>query len=497
MLILAFSTLLFVYLAKGDFIEARETHNFKALLYQRKAVALILGGLLLAFTVYQIYPGYKSELSFFRLSWLKTSLTILFAFAISYFWFLFFRALDIFEQEQIKAIVLTFAMACCTVFLVFPLSDLLQGFGFAMGLSGWQDFVYCVLVIGVPEELVKILPFLLMLRFSKHINEPYDYILYGGVCALGFAFVENIMYLTKTQMYALTGRAFYASVSHIFDTAIICYSLAIAHYKKRSFWLAFVKGFALAALAHGFYDFWLLSDAFNYPLITILFFLGSIHVLVFMINNTLNISPYFRSERRLRTAKYKFYLTSYLVTLSIAGFLFILFTRSRELALSFAADTAFWQSYTLVYLVVSLSSLNIVHGYIMPWSSARNILLPFIKRYPNYLDLRVKLSPAGVQRSRAANLFADGLPVPGVLSKRVVVNGNYNWYVFTPTQFAAEWQPLGHQLVVCPAKFNNHLLNRKAQVFRCAFIRDEAGLGEVSLHSTQLRPVGNVWARVS
>jgi RsiW-degrading membrane proteinase PrsW (M82 family) len=496
MLLLAISVVLFIYLAKSDFIEARETHNLKALLYQRKAVGLIIGVLLLSFALYQLYPHYQSEVSFFKLNWLKTTFTVSFALAISYFWFLFFRALDIFEKEQTKALILTFVLACITLFLVYPISAFLQSLGFTLGSNGLHDFVYCVLVIGGPEELVKILPFLLMLRFSKHINEPYDYILYGGVCALGFAFVENILYLTRSGMFSLTGRAFYASVAHIFDTAIICYFMAIAHYKKRSQWLAFLKGFGLAALAHGFYDFWLISDFFKYPLVTIVFFLASIHVLVFMINNTLNISPYFHHERRLRQAKYKFYLTTYLVVLSAAGFVFILFTKSQDAALRFAADTAFWQSYTLVYLVVSLSSLNLVHGYLMPWSSPRNILLPLIRRYPNYLNLTVHLRVAGEQRSKAANLFADGLPANGILSKRVVVNGNFNWYVYTPEHFAQEWKPLGYQLIVCPARFRTHLLSRKAQIFRCAFIKEEEALGNVELRSTQLRAVGNVWLRV-
>ncbi len=492
MVLLGFSLLLFGYLAYGDYREAKETKNKKALRYQGIALLSVGGVLFLSWILYRTYPYYADMLSFFKGNVVRLSLTVVFAFAISYFWFVFFRALDIFEREKWAPILLTFVMACSTPFLVFPISAFLSDLGLALDGSFLSDFAYCVLGIGVPEELVKIIPFLLMLRFSKHINEPYDYILYGGACALGFAFVENVLYLTESSMFALTGRAFYASVAHVFDTSIIAYTLAIAHYKGKNQVLAFLKGFGIAALAHGFYDFWLISDSFNLPLITIFFFLASIHFLTMMINNTLNISPYFKPERRLRAAKYKFYLTAYLLLLCAAGFLYILFTKSPELAMRFAADTAFWQSYTLVYLVVSLTSLNIVHGHLMQWGNPRSLLLPLINRYPNYLELTVKLDAAGYNTtSKAIELLKSELPIEGVLSKRVVVEGNFNWYYFTSTHFPERWKPLGYQLIVCPARFRHHLLNGKIQTFRLAFVKNEKALGTVEFLPKDLRPLGN------
>ena len=51
-------------------------------------------------------------------------------------------------------------------------------------------FAYAVLVIGVIEELAKMIPFLLFVINFKEFDEPIDGIIYGSFIALGFAAVE-------------------------------------------------------------------------------------------------------------------------------------------------------------------------------------------------------------------------------------------------------------------------------------------------------------------
>ncbi len=470
MVLLAISLILLIYFGYGDFVEARETNNQKAQAYQRRSVTIIGILLFMGYGLYLIHPDISARLGIFQSNNARFTASIIFAFAISYLWFMFFRALDIFEREKSGPLIILFVLACVSLFLVFPIGDFLRGFGFALDGTFVGDFIYCVLVIGVPEELVKILPFLLMLRFTRSINEPYDYILYGGVCALGFAFMENIQYLNSSSMMALAGRALYSTVSHIFDTSIICYFLAIAHFKKKNSVLAFFKGFILAALAHGFYDFWVITESVSYPLLTIFFFLASIHVLVMMINNLINISPYYKPERMLRTAKYKFYLTTYLVAVLVLGFVFMLFSKGQEWAYAFARGAAFFDSYVLMYLVVSFTSLNVVHGYIMPLR-IKKMLLPLINRYPNYLGLKVRLSSAETSWTVRLDELSEQLPLEGVLTKRMVVGGNFNWYEVTIANMPLEWAELNYRIMIVPTKFNKHLFNGDPQHCRVALVK--------------------------
>ena len=48
---------------------------------------------------------------------------------------------------------------------------------------------------GLSEEIIKIIPVLIILKTTKFINEPIDYIIYSSISALGFAFIENIQYI--------------------------------------------------------------------------------------------------------------------------------------------------------------------------------------------------------------------------------------------------------------------------------------------------------------
>ncbi|MCB0779423.1 MAG: PrsW family intramembrane metalloprotease, partial [Flavobacteriales bacterium] len=91
-----------------------------------------------------------------------------------------------------------------------------------MALTGdlWDDLVYSVVAIGLVEEVVKLLPYLLIWRLTRQVDEPFDHLLYGSIAALGFAFMENTLYLESTRLTAVTGRALLASVAHMFDTSI-------------------------------------------------------------------------------------------------------------------------------------------------------------------------------------------------------------------------------------------------------------------------------------
>ena len=87
---------------------------------------------------------------------------------------------------------------------------------------------YAVLVIGLIEELAKLIPFLAIIVHFKEFDEPIDGIIYGSFLALGFAAVENIQYsqfLSSTQALA---RDFAGPVVHIVFASIWGYYIESA-----------------------------------------------------------------------------------------------------------------------------------------------------------------------------------------------------------------------------------------------------------------------------
>lgn len=116
-------------------------------------------------------------------------------------------------------------------------------------------YVYCVLVIGVIEEAVKILPFLLIVLRFREFDEPLDGIIYASFIALGFSALENIYYLdslTTAQAYA---RGFAGPVVHIVFASIWGYRIGKARLLGQPLLPVIAVSLAITALLHGSYDF--------------------------------------------------------------------------------------------------------------------------------------------------------------------------------------------------------------------------------------------------
>lgn len=109
----------------------------------------------------------------------------------------------------------------------------------------------------IPEELAKFFILWLFLRKNRHFNEKMDGIVYAVCVSLGFAALENIMYLTSNyEEWLVTGisRALFAVPGHFCFGILMGYYYSLAKFypcKRQSHWTL-----ALAApiLAHGAYD---------------------------------------------------------------------------------------------------------------------------------------------------------------------------------------------------------------------------------------------------
>lgn len=355
---------------------------------------------------------------------------------ISLSWFLYLRRLDHFEPEPFWPQLLVFAGACGTVFLAFPLTALMQSMGLNLYQDPVSDFLYCVVGIGLVEEVVKIIPFLILLRFSRHINEPFDYILYGSLCALGFAFVENTIYLYRYELFAVNGRALYASVSHMFDTSVVCYSMAIARfYRPRWRKKALPVGLAIAALAHGFYDYWLISpwvEALSD--VTVLFYLFTVYAWAVMKNNLMNLSNFFTIQQRIRPSDYKY--------TTVAGLLFsfalaavgIHLLSGQIQAGEFVRSSLIAGVFILVFITLTFSQIRLVSGYLAPFMPSGRLWASFRRALTaakgDELGERIEVGAFGRNAfEENQKKLAQVFPLKGTLDRNLVVDGQHFWYL--------------------------------------------------------------------
>jgi RsiW-degrading membrane proteinase PrsW (M82 family) len=113
-------------------------------------------------------------------------------------------------------------------------------------------FVYFLFCVGLIEELMKFLSVRIYPYRSKHFDEPMDGIVFGVAAALGFATIENLLFVSQSGVGNAVIRAIVSVPGHAFWGAIIGFYLGEAKVRGRSS-LA-LNGLVFAVLLHGLFD---------------------------------------------------------------------------------------------------------------------------------------------------------------------------------------------------------------------------------------------------
>ena len=143
-------------------------------------------------------------------------------------------------------------------------------------------------VIATVEELSKFLIINLFCIKNKFFTNPYDGIMYAACISLGFAFIENIMYIQNYGMGVAISRAIFSIPVHAVFGIIMGYFLGLGHMcKNKDMTNDVIKYFYMAVfvpfLCHGAYDY-LCNLTFKYNNIVFLVFVLFLYAIaVFLI----------------------------------------------------------------------------------------------------------------------------------------------------------------------------------------------------------------------
>lgn len=124
---------------------------------------------------------------------------------------------------------------------------------------------YAFISVALVEEICKWIFVYLFGYRSKEFDEVYDGLLYAVFVSLGFAFIENILYvIINNSFYTAFVRGLCAVPSHACDAILMGYHISIAkeyriHNKKKKERKHLLLSIIMPALIHGIYDFCLLS----------------------------------------------------------------------------------------------------------------------------------------------------------------------------------------------------------------------------------------------
>ncbi|MFN8712091.1 MAG: PrsW family intramembrane metalloprotease [Bacteroidota bacterium] len=247
-------------------------------------------------------------------------------------------------------------------------------FGFRLNGQALNDLLYCIFGIGFVEELVKLIPFLLLLRFTNIIRRPVDYLLVASATGLGFAFFENLLYVSRYGLDVLHARAITASVAHMVAGATAAYGFVLAHNQPRARWWLVPAFFLLAAFSHGFYDFWLMrKDMPALSIFTLIFFLVQIQLYSLFLNNALNQTAN-HNDAPFKTQRLAAFLAGALVLVFLLEYVSVTLVYGNDEG-THTLKTAFLSGGFLVFfLSVHLSNIVVVPGAWYPLSALLNFL---------------------------------------------------------------------------------------------------------------------------
>lgn len=179
---------------------------------------------------------------------------------------------DKYDREPMKHMVISFVLGVLSAIPAVILSITLGNL-FSVNFSSLISVAfYAFITVAFAEEIAKFLVMRFYAYRQKEFNEPFDGIVYGAVISLGFAGIENILYVADGGYYVALLRMFTAVPAHASFGIIMGYYFGLAwQYKNRAFEYK-LKGLLAAVFLHGLYDFFLMQQ--SYPAFWFLSFVG-------------------------------------------------------------------------------------------------------------------------------------------------------------------------------------------------------------------------------
>jgi RsiW-degrading membrane proteinase PrsW (M82 family) len=173
--------------------------------------------------------------------------------SILLFWYI--RARDK-NPEPHGLLLKTFLLGALICAPVIPLAMGLEELGQGLAVGVWgAAMVKAFLGAAIPEELFKYLVLRGYVWRKHHFDEPLDGVVYGATASLGFATLENILYVGKYGLGTAVVRAISAVPGHAFTGVVMGAFVGRARFAPPEQRLGLLAaGLGWAILLHGFYD---------------------------------------------------------------------------------------------------------------------------------------------------------------------------------------------------------------------------------------------------
>lgn len=139
------------------------------------------------------------------------------------------------DKEPIWLLILLFVLGAVTCFPAIYIEGFLRSI--ISNIFPSNSFIYQIMYnyldIALTEESLKFLVLVLITRKSKHFNGLFDGIIYAVIVSLGFATLENVLYVFDSGLKTALLRAVTAVPGHMFNGVIMGQFYTMWHLSKQ------------------------------------------------------------------------------------------------------------------------------------------------------------------------------------------------------------------------------------------------------------------------
>lgn len=200
---------------------------------------------------------------------------------------------DKYERESFLPLLICFALgALAIVPSIWMENGVLDARWFDL-TSNWQLLLYAFVGIALIEEAFKAIVFFAYPYWQRFFNEPFDGVVYAVMISMGFAGVENILYVLESGVEAGIARALTAVPAHATFGVLSGYYFGRSKFEPKRKWPLVALGGIAVSIFHTLYDFLILQNISQYLMLgaSISIYILSI-LCFFMVRNSLYHSPF-------------------------------------------------------------------------------------------------------------------------------------------------------------------------------------------------------------
>jgi protease PrsW len=181
---------------------------------------------------------------------------------------------DKYEKEPVWLLLLTLGLGCLIPFPAIFVENFLTGIK-PIPPVNWDNhfnaFYKAFVVAGFTEEFFKFLVLYLLIWKNRNFNEKFDGIVYAVFVSLGFAAVENVMYVYNLGVSTGYVRAIISVPGHALFGITMGFYFGLAKFYTSQKKVLLVKAFFFPVILHGIFDFILMLGDYKVMVIFIPF----------------------------------------------------------------------------------------------------------------------------------------------------------------------------------------------------------------------------------